>query len=251
MPNIRIPSARSLFIATLVEDNALSSATGFVVSREGKHFLITNRHVVTGTNLITGKPLSTTGGLPNELRILHNKEGALGAWIAKTEALTAGSSPLWHEHPSKNESIDVVALELTDLGGTDIHAYDPWSQTPDIALGPADELSIIGFPFGVSSSGFPIWIKGAVATEPEVNHDGLPCFLIDSRTRPGQSGSPVIFYSAGGGTYRTKDGITHIGGGEIEQFCGVYSGRINRESDIGYVWKPQIVTDIIDQALHL
>jgi len=60
-------------------------------------------------------------------------------------------------------------------------------------------LSIVGFPFGITGGGgLGVWVQGTIATEPSLDFDGMPRFLIDSRTRPGQSGSPVLAYHAGG-----------------------------------------------------
>jgi hypothetical protein len=39
---------------------------------------------------------------------------------------------------------------------------------------------------------------GTVATELDLEHDELPMFLIDSRTRRGQSGAPVFWHSSHG-----------------------------------------------------
>jgi hypothetical protein len=35
---------------------------------------------------------------------------------------------------------------------------------------------------------------------------------------------------------------------DLEEFLGVYSGRINAESDLGIVWKAQVVREIIEAA---
>ena len=75
--------------------------------------------------------------------------------------------------------------------------------------------------------------------------ENLPRFLIDSRTRSGQSGSPVIAYSDGGAV-PMADGSLAFMSGPMEQFFGVYSGRINAESDLGVVWKAQVVREVIE-----
>jgi hypothetical protein len=106
-------------------------------------------------------------------------------------------------------------------------------------------LSIIGFPFGDTGGGWlPIWVQGWVASEPEVDLYGLPLFLVDSRTRPGQSGSPVIAYSPGPPT--ALMGSVSMAGRPYERFVGVYSGRLNDESDIGRVWKWKALVEAID-----
>jgi hypothetical protein len=145
--------------------------------------------------------------------------------------------------------VDVVALELTDRSGIDTYAHNPWTTDPAIAFGVADRLSIIGFPFGITGGGaLGIWVQGTVATEPGIDFNDLPCFLIDSRTRPGQSGSPVITYHAGGAV-PMQDGGTAIFGGPIEQFLGVYSGRITDQSDLGFVWKAAALRAILEAGV--
>jgi hypothetical protein len=37
-----------------------------------------------------------------------------------------------------------------------------------------------------------------------------------------------------------------IAGGVAEQFIGVYSGRINEQSDLGFVWKASALVDILN-----
>ena len=81
--------------------------------------------------------------------------------------------------------------------------------------------------------------------DPRGELDGiLPLFLVDSRTRPGQSGSPVIIY-ASGGMVAMENGDSAVFGGPVERLLGVYSGRVNDQSDLGFVWKVQVVIDII------
>lgn len=94
----------------------------------------------------------------------------------------------------------------------------------------------------------PVWVQGAIATEPTVDWDGLPRFLIDSRTRQGQSGSPVVLYREAGIT-TDEDGKHFIVPGPHERFIGVYSGRVSPDSDIGIVWKARVVREIVEAAL--
>jgi hypothetical protein len=138
-----------------------------------------------------------------------------------------------------------VALPLTQLDGVELYPYDPWAPV-QVAISTTEPLSIVGFPFGITGGGaFAIWVRGFVATEMDVDFNELPSFLIDSRTRQGQSGSPVIFYSADG-NYMTRAGWSVVAGGRIEEFVGVYSGRINAESDLGQVWKAAAVREILE-----
>jgi hypothetical protein len=245
------PSVASLALqGRSVTGAGLGSATGFVVERNGQRYLITNWHVASGRRPDTGALLSTTAAVPNELLVLHNVVGALGSWTPKVEPLyTQNGAPRWREHATHGRAVDVVALELTDIAGIAIHAHDPWAAGPGLATGVSSGVNIIGFPFGITGGGgLGVWVRGWIATEPTTDYNDLPCFLVDSRTRQGQSGSPVIIYEAGGAV-SLADGSTAIFGGPVEQFLGVYSGRINEQSDLGFVWKASVVRDIVDAGV--
>ena len=188
-------SLMSLFLRTRFNGQEISSGTGFLVySSAQKPYFITNRHNVTGRHQDTGELLSTTGAIPNEFLIYHNHTARVGSWIEKIEPLfDSNEVPRWIEHPVLGSRADFVALPLSDLEGVSIIPYSLEEASPAIAYGPADRLNIIGFPFAQAAGGlFAIWVTGFVASEPPINYRDLPLFLIDSRTRPGRSGSPVI-----------------------------------------------------------
>jgi hypothetical protein len=108
-------------------------------------------------------------------------------------------------------------------------------------------VSIIGFPLGLTGPGvFPIWKTGHIASDPDLDYGGTPSFLIDATTRGGMSGSPVVLRLTGGFEMR-KGGFILAGSGISTLFLGVYSGRLNDQSEIGKVWKPQLVSEILAQ----
>ena len=245
------PSFRSIFLEVLQENFPPAPATGFLVPTRLGPMLVTNRHVVAGTDPFTQK----VSRFPTSLRIFHNKANCLGHWVACEEPLYEGNQALWHEHPVLREKADFVALPLTQTADIEVLSYDPgqtwYSEDPseahlDFPLGPADPVSIIGFPFGKASTGYlPIWVTGFLASEPATEYQGRPVQLIDSRTRPGQSGSPVFAYRAGG-RVRTQRGTTTFFNAPVGKFLGIYSGRIDLESDIGFVWKAAAIQQLLE-----
>lgn len=228
----------------------MGSATGFVVERETRRYLVTNFHVVSGRDPETQTNVAPSGVWPDAIRVWHNAAATLGRWVMKAEPLYDPQGiPLWLEHPVHHSKIDVIALPLTDTAGIAIYGYDPWAEVR-AAVSMAGSLSIAGFSFGVRYGGaMATWVQGFVASECEIDFGGLPRFLVDSRTRPGQSGSPVIFYTTSG-NFRDIHGNTFLAGGTIEEFVGVYSGRINEESDLGFVWKASVVREIVDNGVR-
>ena len=72
-------------------------------------------------------------------------------------------------------------------------------------------------------------------------------FLIDCRSRPGQSGSPVW------ARFRKGDVVTHKGQDyqakeTVNYFLGVYSGRLRGDSDLGLVWKRSCIEELVNHA---
>jgi len=173
--------------------------------------------------------------------------GTIRAVDAPRGKLYTEGVPRWYEHPDRPLEVDVAILPLLNDTGIDVYCYDPWASNRTLSAQLSEPLNIIGFPFGVTSGGaLGIWVRGFIATDIALDSDDRPCFLVDSRTRSGQSGSPVIAFSpAGAATHVASGGLATLAH-DLEEFFGVYSGRINEKSDLGIVWKAKVVCDIID-----
>jgi Trypsin-like peptidase domain len=222
----------------------LSTGTAFVCESRKGPVLVTNWHNVTGRNPQTKQPLSKTAGIPDTIRIVHNHTARLGQWIQKAEPLFVNGRPRWIEHPTLGDKADFVALPLTDLQDVKLFPYDLIGG-PAIAINPAEPISVVGFPFGIQGGGsLAVWATGFVASEPQIDFNDLPIFLIDCRTRPGQSGSAVIMHR-NGGAVTLEGGNSAIFGGPVTKFQGIYSGRINDQSDLGIVWKSKSISELI------
>lgn len=250
-------SIRSFFIEMLFNDEVISSGTAFIAKTEGQPqaLLITNRHNVTGRNNDSGEYLSNTGGIPNKIRILlpnlettnpTSKYIEFNSWRPYTINLYFDEyfeQPVWIEHPLR-EKMDFIGIILNfadySLPKQLIYDISPGWYSWEVG----EQINVVGFPFGISIDSFPIWVTGYIASEPNTNYDGLPIFLIDCRTRRGQSGSPVIgrflpgrVVEYKGERFQVKAEITHL--------IGIYSGRINAESDLGKVWRTDAIRELL------
>ncbi len=245
MQTIAKPSVQSLLIEMQFNGQPISTGTAFIAQAQCGPVLVTNRHNVTGRHQETGKPLSPTCGIPNKIVIIHNKKDALGTWIPKIESLLHNDEPRWIEHPALGPRADFVALPLTQLDDIDLYPYEPANPGPDISVGPADPVSVIGFPFGITAGGAcGVWATGFLASEPAIDFSDLPIQLIDCRSRQGQSGSPVIAYRSSGMVGMNNGGAS-VFAGPVWRFIGIYSGRINNESDLGIVWKASAIQELL------
>jgi hypothetical protein len=144
--------------------------------------------------------------------------------------------------------MDAVALPLRELSDVQLYPYSLGIGDPAIVCGPADPVSVVGFPFGLQAGGsLAVWATGFVASEPHIDFNGLPLLLVDCRTRPGQSGSAVISYRSGG-MVALENGSAAAFTGPVTRFLGLYGGRINAQSDLELVWKAKALKELVDSV---
>lgn len=241
-------STTSVYLHQINNGQIIGSATGFIVEKNNHKYLITNWHVVSGRHPENNVISNQSGLTPTHLQITYHASLGLGNWVRKTHPLfNADSSFKWIEHPTGRQ-VDVVAVKLENIeNDVMIYPFDLNLANTDIVAQPAMPVSIIGYPLGlVTGVHFPIWKTGHIASDPDLDYNSKPVFLIDATTRGGMSGSPVVMRMNGG--FRTRTGRQILAGGVQTLFLGIYSGRIQVDSEIGMVWRPVVLDEILGQA---
>ena len=251
-------STKSFFIEIYCNDQKISTATGFEIQYKYK-YLITNWHVVSGRNFITKECLDSNCAIPDKLVITYKKylPDDKFEWVKnEIKLLNEEGKKLWYEHPIYGNDIDVVAIPL-EKHPTAQHYKEAYNINSNYELNVTEPVFVVGFPLGytVNSKDEPhaIWTSGTVASDPDldimIKDNNLHAFLIDSKTRQGQSGSLVIYYSESGFDPHYNNG-QNIGkavwGCPFMKEVGIYSGRINKDSDLGYVWKWKVIKEILE-----
>lgn len=245
---IESPSLQSLLLTSRARGQKLSTATGFIVFAADVPLLITNRHVVTGRNNDDGSLLHPSAAVPDEIEILYMVASNPLTWGSRFERLFDDEGGRrWVEHPRWREKADIIALPLTQ---TDVFLSPHSLEKPqrEVSIRPTDIVSVVGFPYGESTMGAALWATGFVASEPALPFRTLPVFVIDCRTRSGQSGSPVILHRPAGGLVTLASGEAFMNDEPISQLIGVYSARVNKDSDLGYVWKIGVLRELVEFA---
>ena len=246
---IRPDSLRPLFIEMFFNEQSLAIGTGFpVFASSGKVYLVTARHNLTGRHAYTDEILHSKKAIPNTIGVhLHTKRKShepVRYHVMQFSLQTDSGDNDWLEHPTFKGEADIAAIPLDIDEEAFLHPFN-LEHEPVRQTGPADPVSVIGFPFGMSSGdGLPIWATGYMASEPNLDYEGKPIMLIDCRTRTGQSGSPVVSFRS--------DGV--IGNNQFQgtwtapssDFLGIYCSRINSESDLGVVWKSVAIKELVD-----
>lgn len=231
-------------------DTHLSDATGFIWQQGRQNYLITNWHVVTARNSQTGKQLNKHGGRPNKIHALFNTR--IQQFLKQPHIVNirdAEDKPLWLAHPSRGRGVDVVAIPLPYADEDVIFALHPINKyiALQLTVRVAMEVFVLGYPFGPEPPGYPVWKRGSMASEPDLAHIGPGHYLIDTASRPGMSGSPVIrrIWNQLVDGDRVMPAQTPL----RTEFLGVYSGRrqTKDESDaqLGIVWPRSCIEDII------
>jgi len=111
-------------------------------------------------------------------------------------------APLWKEHP-EGPAVDAVIYPLPRRLEDHFVFVDIQDAVSDTEIDDtvAKDVFILGYPFskeemkssfGINAAYYlPIWKRGSIATEPRVRLGGR-ILLIDSLSRPGMSGAPVV-----------------------------------------------------------
>ena len=227
-----------------------SIGTGFLWKHDGKSYLITNWHNVTGINPDTNKLMH--GWYPNSVDFnIYREENNFGkVAIAGKTAMSLNlygviEEPVWIEHPL-GRHVDCVALPLDVESSTVIHVNDYHFDARLNAYVGMDCV-IIGYPKGLSADKeTPIWKRASIASEPFLDFEGKPLVLVDTATREGMSGSPAIMRHSGLFSPGGIDGDSLIG--TVENFLGIYSGRIGDDPmgvQLGRIWKGHVIDEVI------
>jgi hypothetical protein len=225
-------------------------------------FLVTNYHVVTGRT-----PLSKEAPLGDRVQFLIHEDRADLARVRHLELplYDATHQPLWVGSETAPDA-DVVMLPLPPsvYAGVALFVFTEAHTHGDIKMRPTSGATLLGYPYGFADTAhdLPVWKTGHIASEPSVDFDNRPLFLVDVSAFPGMSGSPVL--AVANGIYENEDG--QMRSGRVLKLLGIFSAMpVVREvkqsanaaaaSDqapvatetalqLGYVWKASLIAEI-------
>jgi S1-C subfamily serine protease len=196
-----------------VENEWEKGGTGFLVIRkmerkQGKVFLVTNKHVIHQDPESREKARYLTLFLN-----VREKDGTV-AGKSFQAPLNEDDQKLWREHPDSH--VDVLAVDITSLinshpnlenRGADYSLFATPQILKEEEITEGEEVLILGFPLGLFHTRVhsPLVRQGIVATKigekiqvrfrsssGSPQRVEIPGFLIDASIIPGSSGSPVV-----------------------------------------------------------
>ncbi len=249
-----------LFIESIMKNKisgeyiTLSTATGSLYKNNGHIYLVTNWHVLSGRHAHTKQPLHSQGGLPEIVKVHFPIDGNVTEQITcEYKIKNDNDEYLWQEHQLSN-AIDIAALEINPPEGI---ATIPINEIVDPA--PAfrkdffyvtQDVWVIGFPKGIRVCGLPIWKSATIASEPSISSaDNKYKIILDTATREGMSGSPVLFVNKNLTTIKFDNMQHEVDLPSVKVMLGIYSGRIagNDElaAQLGIVWSCECLPELI------
>ena len=221
-------------------------------------YLVSNCHVFSGRNPTSGQPKHSAGAVPDTLKIsFTNRTNLNEVYFLKIPTLDADGKPLWLQSAQYGQKADVSVYNVTEflkLAGVSnfcvayIPCINEYLQVENMFIGVGSDVFVLGFPLGLMKTGIlPIWKRASIATEYECDVNDMPSFLIDTATRKGMSGGPVLQHIMGG--YPMKGGGIGVGSHAVTKVLGIYSGRYVGELDeahLGIVWRMDLIQNIIN-----
>jgi trypsin-like peptidase len=177
-------------VSTLLGEQQLTNATGFFFERDGRLFLVTNRHVVLD---------EPSDHRPDRLEIeLHVDPENVAVTTGFAIPLYRGTQPVWREGIDPAGTVDVVALQLERAALPEKLLLQPF--TPNHLIEQLDEIEvgtrvlIVGFPLGFHDTWhhLPVVRQAVIASAFGLRFQGQGYFLTDARMHRGTSGAPVV-----------------------------------------------------------
>lgn len=177
-------------VSTLLGAQELTNATGFFFERDGRLFLVTNRHVVLD---------EASDHRPDRLEIeLHVDPENVAVTTGFAIPLYRGTQPVWREGIDPAGTVDVVALQLERAALPEKLLLQ--SFTPNHLIEQLDEIEvgtrvlIVGFPLGFHDTWhhLPVVRQAVIASAFGLRFQGQGYFLTDARMHRGTSGAPVV-----------------------------------------------------------
>ncbi len=253
-------------IILLKDNEEVSQGTGFYYGlRDSSNntilFLVTNYHVLTGNPPRGTKPPKGD----NIVFYLHKDANNPGdVKQIRFPLFTKNGEPIWLTSKKfPHADVAVIPIVSSLYQGCKVFAISEDWTGGNIKIRPTSTITLIGYPYGYydKKNWLPVCKTGTIASEPNVDFEGKPLFLIDISAFPGMSGSPA--FAIAYGAYETIEGPTTVG--HAQKFLGIYASmqmlkeakyleEITSESrqgvvmyeslELGHVWKVNLITQI-------
>lgn len=258
---VDIYSACAFPISLSAGEAEIGRATGFLWKMSGRVLLLSNWHVFSGRKPSTGRPINPLCAIPDTIKFQCASK--MSPMVEHSVAMSLQSRDgrnVWMQSGEYGQRVDIAFLDVTGAlhdpncakaFSEDVICINEQDENHELIARIGSPVFVLGFPLKVRPTGiFPILKRASIATEVDLDVNGLPSFLIDTATREGMSGSPVIqrlIVESPGNQLLWRAAPT----GDT-RFLGMYSGRhIGEigEAQLGIVWKRNVIESLLMTAV--
>lgn len=231
-------------------------SSGAFIEVAGRKFLVTARHCVSLRDAFHDECLDDNLFEPHMIRVFpafRDHRNMVRRATADILVRNDDGSRRWLEDPEfANLRTDIACLEVPANEAEDILTIGEGYSENGLYTHSGSNCFVVGFPSrNFAEPYFPIWRRGAIASEPRIPVNGQPIFLVDAMTSPGMSGSIVIQREFGPSARLGADGnlTTNLQAVVTNKLIGIYGGRVaNNDAlgDIGYCWYWNRIVQIVN-----
>jgi Trypsin-like peptidase domain len=186
-----------------------------------------------------------------EVTLYKTENGQHQSHQSRITLLDEHECPIWLQHPTKGQDVDVAIVRFLSLGELQpLFAVREEDVDNHLLVRVGDDAFVLGYPLGLTMQmSLPVWKRASIATEPTLDISIGEVILVDTATREGMSGSPVIAVARG--TYTASDGNVHVG--DALKLLGIYSGRYGANdafgAQLGLCWKATIINFLLQNGV--
>lgn len=238
------------------EGHSLGHGTGFFYAFGEQTYLVTAWHVLSGRDFQKGQSISPTGAWPSHVTIWWNPDRQPGREKSpqRLPLWNEAGDPNWIELRNGYEWIDVAVLPVHVPPGAQAYEVNELHQG-SVPRGMGNDVFILGFPLANQPLKLPIWKRGSLASEPHIPELIQPYWFVDTASRSGMSGAPVIrrSYEPELSSASFLNLLYNPGHQGLTTFEGVYSGRFKgqtpEDAQLGIVWPLYWMARLIQKHL--
>ena len=253
----------TLRIELLEKGIVKGTGTGFLVSvpadggKAVKIVLVSNKHVLLRGDEIAITFTSMKNGMPSY-------GNSIKLPISNMKANTVG-----HPDPDVDVAV-IICTGIFNIYPDQLYfkaiSYDMLSDFSEQDLAVAENVFFVGYPDGRfdTKNNLPLIRTGLISSNPRLDYNGKPQFVIDAQVFPGSSGSPVYINY----TFENfKNGQIVLGNKQDIKVIGIIAktmlrnnilqtvpvGTINYTQEVlglGIVFKSTVIRETIDFALE-
>lgn len=258
-----------------------SYATGFFISQNNQLWLISNWHVFSGLDPLEPAHIKLPPPLFAKITVI----GGESLYELSIPLYNSEMEPIWREHEDRHK-VDIAIYPLPNLLKRHFNFFDIQEIANHLSITTtiAKDAFILGYPFSKDEMEqqfgekapyyIPIWKRASIASEPDAPLGGR-VILLDSLSRPGMSGAPVLIsqeeMAIFGRGKQNRIAIKKISEGDISglhgldteslysqpvkkfKLLGIYSGVIGNtkiaEVALGKCWNSEALLEILEKNI--